>query len=58
MNQPNTLDFDKAGSMAATQDIDITPNQLDGEVIPLKFVKYQNVVNLQFFFKVNFEKIV
>jgi len=55
MNQPNTLDFDKAGSMAATQDIDITPNQLDGEVIPLKFVKYQNVVNLQFFFKDNQE---
>ena len=53
MNQPNTLDFDKADSMGATQDIDITPNQLDGEVIPLKFVKYQNVINLQFFFKVN-----
>jgi len=56
MNQPNTLDFDKADSMGATQDIDITPNQLDGEVIPLKFVKYQNVINLQFFFKDNQEK--
>jgi len=55
MNQPNTLDFDKADSMGATQDIDITPNQLDGEVIPLKFVKYQNVINLQFFFKDNQE---
>jgi len=55
MNQPNTLDFDKADSMAATQDLSITSNQLDGEVIPLKFVKYQNVINLQFFFKDNQE---
>ena len=52
MNQPNTLDFDKADSMAATQDVTIAPNQLEGEVIPLKFVKFQNVNNIQFFFKV------
>jgi len=55
MNQPNTLDFDKADSMVATQDITIAPNQLDGSVIPLKFVKFQNVKNLQFFFKDNHE---
>merc|ERR1712179_751023 len=39
MNQPNTLDFDKADSMVATQDIIIDPKQLDGSVITLKFVK-------------------
>ena len=53
MNQPNTLDFDKADSMVATQDIIIDPKQLDGSVITLKFVKFQNVKNIQFFFKVN-----
>ena len=52
MNQPNTLDFDKADSMEATQDIVLTEKQLKGEIIPLKFVKFQNVNNIQFFFKV------
>ena len=54
MNQPNTLDFDKADSMVATQDITLDPKQLNGSVIPLKFVKFQNVKNIQFFFKVNY----
>jgi len=53
MNQPNTLDFDKADSMIATQDITLTPGQLDGSPITLKFVKFQNVQNLQFFIKDN-----
>jgi len=53
MNQPTTLDFDKADSMAATQDLALTPGQLDGSVIPLKYVKFQNVQNIQFFFKDN-----
>jgi len=52
-NQPNTLDFDKADSMISVQDIEITPEQLDGSPISLKFVKFQNVQNLQFFFKDN-----
>merc|ERR1712096_221073 len=51
------LDFDKADSMAATQDVTITPNQLEGEVIPPKFVKFQNVNNIQFFFKDNQEGV-
>lgn len=55
INQPNTLDFDKADSMTSTQDIVLTPGQLDGSVIPLKFVKYQNVQNVQFFVKDNQE---
>jgi thiol-disulfide isomerase/thioredoxin len=53
MNQPNTLDFDGADSMIATQDITLTPGQLDGSPITLKFVKFQNVQNLQLFIKDN-----
>jgi len=54
MNQPTTLDFDKADAMAAVQDICLTPAQLEGgEIIPLKFVKFQNVQNLQIFIKDN-----
>jgi len=53
INQPNTLDFDKADSMTSTQDLVLTPGQLDGTIIPLKYVKYQNVQNVQFFVKDN-----
>jgi len=52
-NQPNTLDFDKADSMEAAQDVEITEKNLSGDIILLKFVKFQNVTNLQFFFKDN-----
>jgi len=52
-NQPNTLDFDKADSMISIQDVELTPEQLDGSLVILKFVKFQNVQNLQFFFKDN-----
>jgi len=55
INQPNTLDFDKADSMTSTQDVVLTPGQLDGSIIPLKFVKFQNVQSVQFFFKDNQE---
>ena len=54
MNQPNTLDFDKADGMAAVQDLVLTEKQLNGDIIPLKFVKFQNVMNIQFFFKASF----
>jgi thioredoxin len=54
MNQPNTVDFDAADGMGSAQDIVLTPGQLEGtEIIPLKFVKFQNVQNLQFFIKDN-----
>jgi len=52
-NQPNTLDFDKADSMVSVQDLELTEEQLEGQIIPLKFVKFQNVQNLMFFFKDN-----
>jgi len=52
-NQPNTLDFDGADSMEAAQDVILTEKQLQGDIIPLKFVKFQNVTNIQFFFKDN-----
>jgi len=53
INQPNTLDFDKADSMMSTQDITLSVDQLEGSVIPLKFVKFQNVQSVQFFIKDN-----
>jgi len=53
MNQPTTLDFDKADSMTATQELTLTPDQLDESSILLRYVKFQNVTNIQFFFKDN-----
>ena len=38
--------------MEAAQDVEITEKHLSGDIILLKFVKFQNVTNLQFFFKV------
>ena len=29
--------------MAAAQDVELTQKQLTGEIVPLKFVKFQNV---------------
>jgi thioredoxin len=55
-NLPNTLDFDHADTMTAIQELELTPDQLEGSApIPLRFVKFQNVQNLQFFFKDNQE---
>jgi len=53
MNQPTTLDFDRADSMVSAQDLILTAGQLEGEIVPLKFVKFQNVQNLQLFIKDN-----
>lgn len=53
-NLPNTLDFDRADGMASTQDLSLTAAHLAaGELVPLKFVKFQNVQNLHLFIKDN-----
>nr|ACO15594.1 Thioredoxin-like protein 1 [Caligus clemensi] len=54
-NHPTTLDFEKADSMIATQDLERTKEQLEGEPITLRFVKFQSVQNIQFFIKDNQE---
>jgi thioredoxin len=53
-NQPTTLDFEQAEDAKAVQDIYFTSEQLDnGEVINLRYVKFQNVHNVQIFVKDN-----
>ena len=54
INQPNNLDFDGAKNMTSTQDLELTPAQLEGGyMIPVKQVKFQSIQNLQLFFKDN-----
>lgn len=54
INQPTTLDFDKADSMAPVQQLDLTPEDFkEGAVVQLKFVKFQNVQNITVFIKDN-----
>jgi len=49
INQPNTLDFDSATNNLATQEVELNPDELDGKIVNLKYVKFQNVHNLQIF---------
>ena len=50
INQPNTLDFDAATGTAAVQEIEVSPKDLEsGNLINLRFVKFQNVQTLTFF---------
>lgn len=53
INLPNTIDFDAATSNIATQELELTPKDLDGGPINLRYVKFQNVQNLQIFVKDN-----
>lgn len=56
INHPRTLDFDQADSMEPVQAIEIQPKDLDdGVIIPLRYVKFQHVQNLQIFVKDNQE---
>jgi hypothetical protein len=50
INQPVTLDFDSATNTAAVQEIEVSPKDLEnGNLINLRFVKFQNVQTLTFF---------
>lgn len=53
INQPRTIDFDMADSMAAVQELTIDPKDLEGNAINLRYVKFQNVQNIQVFVKDN-----
>jgi len=53
INQPHTLDFDLAESYTSVQDVELTPEDLDGNSVNLRYVKFQNVQNIQFFIKNN-----
>uniref|UniRef100_V5IBM9 Putative thioredoxin-like protein n=1 Tax=Ixodes ricinus TaxID=34613 RepID=V5IBM9_IXORI len=54
INQPRTLGFDQALGMEPVQLLELSANDLDeGAVIPLRYVKFQNVQNLQIFVKDN-----
>ncbi|XP_052872300.1 thioredoxin-like protein 1 [Anopheles cruzii] len=54
INQPRTIDFDMADSHVSIQDLEVDPKDLEtGNPIKLKFVKFQNVQNIQLFVKDN-----
>ncbi|GBM76131.1 Thioredoxin-like protein 1 [Araneus ventricosus] len=54
INQPRTLDFDQADSSEPVQILELKPEDLTGEKpILLRYVKFQNVQNLQIFVKDN-----
>lgn len=48
INQPRTLDFEQADGMEAVQTLELTVEDLtECKPVPLKYVKFQNVTNLQ-----------
>ncbi|XP_051160500.1 thioredoxin-like protein 1 [Leptopilina boulardi] len=54
INQPRTIDFDMADSNTSTQDITFTMKEVEeGNPVQLRYVKFQNVQNLQIFVKDN-----
>ncbi|GIY12633.1 thioredoxin-like protein 1 [Caerostris extrusa] len=54
INQPRTLDFDQADSSEPVQVLELKPEELTGEKpVLLRYVKFQNVLNLQIFVKDN-----
>ncbi|XP_015522647.1 thioredoxin-like protein 1 [Neodiprion pinetum] len=54
INQPRTVDFDMADSYTSVQDVSLKASDLEeGNPVPLRYVKFQNVQNLQIFVKDN-----
>ncbi|KAI9588691.1 thioredoxin-like protein 1 [Glossina fuscipes] len=54
INQPRTIDFDQAESMTSVQDLVLDPKDLEkGTPVNLRYVKFQNVQNIQIFVKNN-----
>lgn len=54
LNHPRTLDFDQADKMEPVQTLELQPKDLsDGNPVNLRYVKFQNVQNLQIFVKEN-----
>ncbi|CAK9834106.1 Thioredoxin-like protein 1 [Anthophora retusa] len=54
INQPRTMDFDMADSNTSIQDLTLSAKDIEeGNPIPLRYVKFQNVQNLQIFVKDN-----
>jgi len=43
------MDFDSATYNLAAQELDLKPDELDGKIVNLKYVRFQNVYNLQIF---------
>jgi hypothetical protein len=47
INQPRTLDFDQSSSMEPIQQMELSAEDIsNGNPVPLRYVKYQNVQNL------------
>ncbi|CAH0391737.1 unnamed protein product [Bemisia tabaci] len=55
INQPNALDFDSAAKNVAVQELELSPEDLDGRPVNLRFVKFQSVHNLYIFVLNNHE---
>ncbi|KAK9736664.1 PITH domain [Popillia japonica] len=53
INQPRTLDFDMAESCSCVQELELSPGDLEGNPVNLRYVKFQNVNNIQLFIKDN-----
>ncbi|ELT98129.1 hypothetical protein CAPTEDRAFT_160246 [Capitella teleta] len=50
INQPHTLDFDSAEGMEPVQKLVLGPEDIEnGNLIPLRYVKFQNVSNITIF---------
>lgn len=53
INQPRTIDFDMAESCTPVQDFSLEAKDLEGSAVNLRYVKFQNVQNVQVFVKNN-----